>query len=655
MGFSAGGGDPGAYWQGLIDGLATPQSLNLAFSIVGDALNLPPILNSMLINAVIGMVGGFLENPEDSITGMFEGMMETFYNSCVRALTLGIFDPETGGWNKNWDGQYWFATLVNFFDIVEDKGIVSALEEYMTGIFTDEAAYEIMKTGGVADFLSGNASMVQEGGEWLKKVQFTDNFNLYLDPDTNEIIGRDYNGVIERGTFGINEFTGKLGLVTGTITEVHDGITFTFHIQDSMIITGMDLNGASGDLYIAPTDIEQGFVLNEYGMPTSGVVLDEQREMIYQFDYDDFEDAADFILYFNDPAIPDSVVDIGQLNLDFGSLSFAEKVEVINYYMLLNGIANQNPIGSPGYMINFKDTLAEADPSFNEQFNLIPLYNESFPIIGEAELGKVVDDYQNLYLYLQAAGYVNSDGRLTEEFYELDSGEDFFNLPSVFEEDREEIFNYLKDLTRSWIDDNINDKLRDMEKWVFHEEEVIQKILDGMDFGGETPVDITSMCYSGAAQPFITLINREATLDVKSLVLVGTPIRGTTTVTNTNVENVVYIIGEKDDGVKWYNKTAGDGLGRDPWHLFENSPVNLNEFAIELKGMDHGYFYDPDNPGDNAEYAELQQKATRFIAEVTYRANDKEELLQFLLDTEGISYDYTEDKYVVDLNRVNHD
>ena len=66
--------------------------------------------------------------------------------------------------------------------------------------------------------------------------------------------------------------------------------------------------------------------------------------------------------------------------MNLSNISAAEKQEIIDYYMLANGINNKNPYGSPGYMDGFMTDLAHADPNA-EDFTFIPLYNEFYGVI----------------------------------------------------------------------------------------------------------------------------------------------------------------------------------------------------------------------------------------------------------------------------------
>ncbi|NQT07304.1 MAG: hypothetical protein HQ575_07180 [Candidatus Omnitrophica bacterium] len=646
-------------WDAFIDELNTPETLSIAFSLAGNAIGLNPIINNMIINAVAGAVEGFFENPQDTMAGIFEGMLQNFYNSCVNALTFGLFDPQTGGWSSNWDREYHFMQLVAFIDILQEQGIVAALENYISGVFTDDAIRAINRRGGIADFLTGDAEMINENGELIKKVTFTSNFFLYLDPDTDEIIGRDYQNELgydirERGTYSVNAVTGEISLTDGTLEGTYEGTSLTYEVIDGIAITDMWVTGNGQNYEIRPTDIEAGFNLNANGVPTSGIVIDQNQGRIFEFEYDEMMGIIDFIMALNQPVTSETGIDVAQ----WSSLTTEQKEEVINYYVLMNGIANQNAYTSPRSFSNFADDLAIADPLPEEDITLIPLYMDmaaEFCFRGLIEL-----DYSPLDLFedLINNGYVERVegtldwGRLTKKFYDLENASEMEDLSAPFIDKQQEIFDYLTDIDSGWMS-TISDIGRDAIRWCLHTEQVAAEILGALQakYGTSLPPDMTGVCFSGSGDPFIYLLNANPTIDVNSIVLVGTPLKPERYITNTNVQTVVTIYGDKDTWFDGLNKAFREDF--DGTHLFDNSSLPENKIAIELTGIGHtDYFYDPNKPGDDPELAQLRQKASAFIAKVTAKANDSEELKRFLLQTTGVDYDEDNDKYVVDLKKV---
>lgn len=651
-GFGAGGLPLQDMWNAAVDQLTNPVNLALAFNVAGDAIGLDPMINNMMITAVMGAIDGFNENPENRIIGMFKGMFDNFWNASVRALTFNTYDPIEGGWNKSIQKDYTLMNLTNFINVVIEYGIEAAIENHLTNIFRDEAVRVINQRGGIADFLTGDAEMVQEGDFWLKKINVTDDDKLYLDPNTDDIIGRDYGDIKERGKYGTNPYTGGFGLIDGTLEDTtENGTRMVYHVTGSQVIDKMEVYGTDGGyIEIIARDPETGLQLNEDGIPLGGIVADFDKGKLYEYEY--LGDSVDFELNFDNPKMDiQSAVDV-----DWSSLTDDQKKDIVNYYMVMNGIGNQNPYNSPNYMFNFKTDLAHADPLTGDNgVALIPLYNDMVPTLTTDDLAKVVgNEAPYLYSELRDYGaYLEEDAygvaHLTEAFYALTSANDLILSPQ-FGDKKTEIYNFLQNLNRSFFDDNVNDVGKNVYDW-FKVQDVANKIYQNMErqYGQSFPADLTGLCYSGSGDPFIHLLNTKPEIDTSSIVLVGTPIKEDRQILNTNVETVVTLYGENDWIFKGSNSGLRLGTNFQKYRLFENNPVPVTEFEIEILGIGHrDYFYDPNNPGDSPE---VKQKASRFIAEVTKFSKDKSDLERFLLNNLGITRDLN-GKYTVDLDKV---
>lgn len=631
-------------WRGAINGLTNPRTLSIAFSVAGDAIGLDPIYNNIIINLAMGAIEGGLENPQDIISGMFKGIFDNFIQTSIRALTLDLYDPLTGGWNKNWQAEYTTIHLINFIEIVQRDGIVPALEHYMSTIFRDDAIRSINEVGGIADFLTGHAEIVYEDGVAKKKINFTDDYKLYLDPNTDEVIGRDYGTTKERGAYGVNPFTNGFGLIDGTLEETTENGSVIYHVRDSVIIDRIDFSGARGHYSILANSLETGFELNENGIPLGGVVMDFEGNRIFQYEW--VGDAVRAELNFDNPSNT-NIKNV--VNVDFSGLTNEQKQEVINYYLIMNGIKNREFYGSPRYMFNFEDRLQTISPGYDD-ITLVPLYNDKMPKIDADSLEEIVG-YQKDLLFdnLKESGYINEDGTLKKTFYDLAGAQDMMLYPE-FEEKRQIIYDFLVQLNTTFFN-NANDLLRDIADWCLKTDAIANQIYQKLveTYGTNWPSDMTGLGYSGSGDPFLYMLNNNPQIDVNAIVLVGTPIKGDRWVENTNVDTVVTLYGEKDYVFLNSNQFLRQDFYASKGRLFENNPRQINEVVIKLKDIGHtDYFYDPSNPGTNAV---LKQKATEFIARVTALAKDSDALSRFLNDTYGIDRDST-GKYVVDLERI---
>ncbi|MBU1864713.1 MAG: hypothetical protein KKH94_13730, partial [Candidatus Omnitrophica bacterium] len=544
-------------------------------------------------------------------------------NASVRALTFNTYDPIEGGWNKSIQKDYTLMNLTNFINVVIEYGIEAAIEDHLTNIFRDEAIRVINQRGGIADFLTGEAEMVKENGYWLKKINVTDEDKLYLDPDTDDIVGLDKGDEKYRGEFGVNEYTGGFGLIDGIMEQVTANNTrMVYHVSNSTIIDKIEVYGETGGyLQVIATDPETGLQLNEDGIPLGGIVADFERGKLYEYQYTG--DSVDVEINFDNPRMDiQNAVDI-----DWSNLTNEEKEQIVNFYTLANGINNKNPYGSPSYMVGFSGELANADPLAKEV--TVSLYNEFYGKVdvnqlyqfgGTIGLGIYNDLYQN--------GYIDENGNIQNKFFDLECDYTQLNLSNEFMQYQKEIY----DIVWSECDHVLEDGI----KWIMDvfgdKQEVKNDVVTNTiveqiktKFNSVYPNDLVGFCYSGAGDPYIQAINKQAYngtyLDVESVILVGTPMKignNKRQINNPNVHTVVNIYGEKD----FFKPTIPS-----PNHFTGNTNV-ANIYNFEIIDAGHGdYFYDPKYPSNIDAF---KQAATKFIAKVTALSRDITKLEKFI-------------------------
>lgn len=654
--FGSGGLDVTEWFDEAASEFASPQNLALAMSVASDATRLPPLLDNMLMTAALGAASGFYKAPGERVQGLFKGMFDTFWEAGIRALTFGTYDPAEGGWNRDIKEEYFLMDLTRFADMVLNEGLVSALERHVSGVFRDEAIRAINRKGGISDVLTGKAEMVFEDGVWLNRVTVTDEDRIYLDPETDNIVGRDYGNVKERGEYGVNRFTGGFGLVNGFIEkETEYGTRIAYHVSGSVVVDKIEFYGEDGTyLRMLPIDVETGLELDRSGVPIGAIVEDIEGLKLYEYEY--VSDRLSIELNF--PGAGSELSDLAAM--DSSSLSMAQKEEIVRYYLLMNGIGNPNAYVSPRYMYSLSADILASDPFGNPDITLIPLYNDIAAEFAARGLIEVSPEPYELFQALVDTGYVerlgDTDwGRLTRKFYETESDIEMAKgFWDTFGEEAQDIYEFLRDISRGWME-RLGGKVRDMVEWCFNAKDVAGRIYANLraKYGTALPDEMTGVCYSGSGDPFLYLLSDKAgVMDVKSVILVGTPIRAGREIMNPGVETVVNIFGERDEIYYNFNRELRGG-DFDGVSLFEHVPSKVSEFAIELKGVGHGdYFYDPASPGAN--YS-LARKASRFIAEVARLGNDKEKLEGFLDRNPGIIRDTQSDKYIVDLEKVVYD
>jgi hypothetical protein len=178
-----------------------------------------------------------------------------------------------------------------------------------------------------------------------------------------------------------------------------------------------------------------------------------------------------------------------------------------------------------------------------------------------------------------------------------------------------------------------------------HTDEVTNHIASEIytKFNNDIPVDMVGLAYSGTGNPLLQMLNKNHDIDMKSVVLVGAPLKYGMQITNPNIENVISIEGGSDLVVSL--------CGGYFWSLAD-SPEPLNLYRVVLKGIDHfSYTYDPSNQNHDPK----TEQAAKFATYIATIANDQANLEHFLRITSGITYNPGSKIYEVNLDEVTYE
>ena len=156
VGFSAGGVDPGAYWQGLLNGVLTGTT-NVAINFIGQELDIPALYMALGSLAITGAIQGALSSDND----IFKGMTNAFKNATLSLLTFGMYDPNKGQFKKDaWSQAAYISQVLDFSQKVQEDGLLEAMETYTAAIFQGNAAQIIVGESGIIQLV---AKRLQEG------------------------------------------------------------------------------------------------------------------------------------------------------------------------------------------------------------------------------------------------------------------------------------------------------------------------------------------------------------------------------------------------------------------------------------------------------------------------------------------------------------
>ncbi len=581
----------GSVTQGLLQGVT-----NIGLNFATEELGISPLLANIGFSAISGAINAGIQAATGGSQDVFGSLFQTYKDN---ALTfLGYGDPSNA-----WQQAAYISQILDFSNIVQERGLVDALNTYGAGFFNAVAVSNIMQSGYTfGDYFAEKlqtgqyTTRILDDGTEVKVVTIEDNqSNTISDTFFQEkgegesrywdlIGGEEYSGgnsYLGWGDFGVDAY-GKLGYTDAEIYAMFDS-----DIQYQRIVGGQqayaEIKDSLGNtlLVIEPTAGGHFNVYDSYGDYVDAKINTLLSGKAYSFDdallkyYQELDSTNSTSLFDVD------LSNLGTMGLFFNGLSLSSN-DIANYnftdaqkqqitYVLLNGIGN--PLGvPPSYMRGLEVELAHADPS-GASINSIAM----FPWSGstDAKVDNVVTWIGNAYFW--------------------------------------------------------GHELRD---------DIVNSMLS--QFNGQIPSNMTGLAYSGSGDPLIQAVNANPSWDMKGMVLVNTPLGFGRQITNLNVKNVIMIGG------------TGDPLSEQGFQNqnFDNN-TNLNVYKIALVGVGHTQFsYDPDAKNIDP----VCKQAAKFSAYMTALANNQENLNNFLIrNTEGITYNASQKIYYVDLNKVTYD
>jgi len=189
VGFSSGGGDPGKMWDAAMNGLARGIT-NVGLEWAAQAIGISPLIASLITTAGTGALEALLEGRNPLI-----GIYDSYFKAGTGLLTLG------GPGATAWERAAYISQILDFSDIVRERGIVDALETYAAGFLQQTTINNIWKLGGIYDLLMNQDQIefvIQPDGTDAKRIytdaQKTDYIELALDDD--RLIGKKEGNIV---------------------------------------------------------------------------------------------------------------------------------------------------------------------------------------------------------------------------------------------------------------------------------------------------------------------------------------------------------------------------------------------------------------------------------------------------------------------------
>jgi hypothetical protein len=193
--------------SGLLQGV-TSVGLQWAYN----AIEVNPLLGAMTANAIAAGFEAVLNRQN-----VFLNIGEQFGE--------GIFAIFGDTGSDPWAQATNIARIQDFTKLVQEKGLLEALEVYATSVFHQQTINTIVKNGGILDMVTGRAEVfIDENGIQRKRLydSYAKKYYIDIDMTNNAVIEKKENingvDVITKQDYGRNE-KGNLILKGRTVEE----------------------------------------------------------------------------------------------------------------------------------------------------------------------------------------------------------------------------------------------------------------------------------------------------------------------------------------------------------------------------------------------------------------------------------------------------
>jgi len=581
--------NPTAIWNGVINGLLRGGT-SIGLQWVYQELDMDPLLGSLSAAALTGAIEGLLEGQ-----GVIKGVYDTLFKTGTGLLTLG------GSGNNAWAQAAYISQVLDFSRIIQERGLVDALETYASGFLHQNAIDNIWKMGGIADLVTNKAEVVvNEEGATVKRVYInperTDfiDFSLAMD----DMVGYKQGNIlvdcpIEIGPDGCpTTDNGKVKVLLGGKSRI------VYNIKDHnlILIEYIDSKGET-IAFAQPLEGEKSIKMNEDNNSIrTGRFYNREKQMIV-----DKRDNQVFRI-LSTPRSDMTDVEIQELTQN----------GVEGRY--LDGVTIE-------YDKNSNQVKLEIDPNAQE--------------IGEFE-GKTT--FLNL---ISVNGISNEFGKYTPPTYEQrlryrlsSQGIDenaIYLLPMFDGEGLPLPVRVIKDMGL-WLLDNAGTNILTGELIAKLDREIYGDILPGQQY---EPKIMT--LFSGSANSFFKAINKRHDYIIRDAIVLGGPTLDgmfeETTVTNPHLDRVFNIWGTKD---MFYPMVSN-----------KKYSSNVTPYNIEILGASHfDYFFDPAGSSLNA-------RASYFVEELMKVIYNNGNIESFMAQHQA-SYNGQKKAYIVDPYKIDY-
>jgi len=581
--------DPSAIWNGLVNGLlrgGTSIGLQWAYQ----ELDMEPILGSLSAAALTGAIEGLLEGQ-----GAIKGVYDTLFKTGVGLLTLG------GSGNNEWARAAYIAQVLDFSNIIQERGVVDALDTYASGFLHQNAIENIWKMGGIADIIANKAEVVvNEEGATVKRVYInperTDFIDFSLSMD--DMVGYKQGNIlvdcpIEIGPDGCpTTDNGKVKVLLGGKSR----IVYSIKDHNLVLIEYIDANGEM-IAFAQPIYGEKSIKMNEDNNSIrTGRFYNIEKQLIV-----DKRDNQVFRI-LSTPRSDMTDVEIQELTQNGVEGRYLDGV-TIEYDKDSNQVKleidpNAQSVGEFEGKTTFLSLISVNGISSEFGKYAAPTYEERL----KYRLSSQGLDKNAIYLLPMFMGY---------------------GLPTPIRT--------IKDIGL-WLLDNAGTNILTNELIAKLDQEIYGHILPGQQY---EPKVMT--LFSGSANSFFKAINKRHDYNIRdAIILAGPTLDGMfeeTTITSPYLKRVFNICGTKD---AFYPVAAN-----------KKYSSNVTAYNIEILGASHtDYFYDPSG-------SSLSARSSYFVENLMKAVYNNENMAYFF-EKHQVAYDSNKKIYTVDLHQIDY-
>lgn len=238
-----------------------------------EEMGLDPLLGSLASSAITGAIAGAVSKDHD----IFKGVYDTYTKSLAGLMTLGGLNP-----SNSYDQAAYLAKLIDFSDIVAERGLVDAVETYATGIFNRQAVENMVSiAGSVGAYISklfeegvSEEAGVTPGGEKLMYRYLADHPELKLsfNESGTKFLGYSTSDIeMLWDDFKLSDYCGIPIFIDASFTcNYSDGTKF---------VTRYDNNGNMWEIEIYNSDSNEiGYY--EPNVGNSSIIMDSSGNII---------------------------------------------------------------------------------------------------------------------------------------------------------------------------------------------------------------------------------------------------------------------------------------------------------------------------------------------------------------------------------------